>query len=259
MRRSNPALLAAVLLVLSAGVALAADYPRKPRKKPPPYVPPPAYVPPPLPAPYDWTGFYFGGNVGGGWANAKSDFSAAGSPVFASANNSLTGILGGAQVGYNWQSGPTVFGWESDFQFSGVKGQLDAPACPAAVCGVPLSASYSQKMPWFGTVRGRVGYASDMWLMYATGGYAYARLESEATASAGGATATVSRKETRSGWTVGGGIEVALSRQWTAKVEYLYIDLGTRQGSWALTGLPDLNDSVRVYENLVRAGLNYRF
>src|SRR5262245_20197081 len=67
---------------------------------------------PPLPG---WTGFYFGGNVGGGWAKAESDFSVPGGPVFASAVNSLEGLQGGVQAGYNWQSGPAVFGVEADF------------------------------------------------------------------------------------------------------------------------------------------------
>jgi outer membrane immunogenic protein len=167
----------AVMLLMSADITLAADLPR----------PGPAFIPTPIHAGYDWTGFYLGANVGGGWANTKSDFSVGGNPAFASANNSLAGALGGVQVGYNWQRGPAVFGLETDFQFSSLSGRIDAPPCPAAICGVDVSASYSQKIPWFGTVRGRVGYAADTWLIYATGGYAYTRLQTDAVASAGAA------------------------------------------------------------------------
>jgi len=114
-------------------------------------------------------------------------------------------------------------------------------------------------MPWFGTVRGRVGYASDTWLIYATGGYAYARFETDAFASAGGVAVNLSRNETRSGWTAGGGIEVALSRNWTARVEYLYLDFGKHDGTWGITGLPPVGDSTKVFTNVARGALNYRF
>src|SRR5262249_38335202 len=154
-----------------------------------------------------WTGFYIGANVGGGWATTKSDF-AAGSTNFATATNNLTGVIGGGQLGYNWQSGAAVYGLETDFQGSSLKGSLTAPTCPVPPCGVATSASYSQKLPWFGTVRGRLGYAQEGWMAYVTGGYAYTRLTTDATASAGAVTASVSNSEFRSGWTLGGGIEV---------------------------------------------------
>ncbi len=261
MRRLIPAVLAVVSVVLSVSVAVAADYPLKPRKKVRAVPPPPVYVPPPppaLPAIYDWSGWYFGSNVGGGWADIRSDFSVAGSPPFASATNRLAGLVAGGQVGFNWQTGPAVFGVETDFQYSGLRGDLDA-SCPAAVCGVALNASYSQKMTWLGTARGRLGYAHEMWLIYATGGYAYARLTTDAVATAGGVSASISRSEQRSGWTVGGGVEVAFSRHWTAKMEYLYVDLGDRDATLTVAGLPIISDRTRIHENLVRAGLNYRF
>ena len=132
---------------------------------------------------YSWTGFYLGVNVGGGWSNANSEFSTAGFPSFASVDNHMAGVIAGGQVGYNWQSGAWVFGVEADFQYSGMKGGISAP-CPAGLCAG--CASFDQNMPWFGTARGRLGYASAGWLIYATGGYAYTRLESHASASAGG-------------------------------------------------------------------------
>ncbi len=206
----------------------------------------------------NWTDFYIGGNVGGGWARAKTDFSVGGAG-FASATNNLSGVLGGAQLGYNWQTGPVVLGIETDFQFTGMKGTLQAPTCPAGICGATTNASYSQKLPWFGTVRGRVGYAQDSWLIYGTGGYAYARLETEASASAGATSANLSQAETRSGWAVGGGVELAFARNWTARMDYLYVDLGRTNTTLAIPGIATIGEDSRVTQNVVRLGVNYRF
>jgi outer membrane immunogenic protein len=150
-------------------------------------------------------------------------------------------------------------GIETDFQFTGMKGTLQAPTCPAAVCGVTTNASYSQKLPWFGTVRGRLGYARDSWLIYGTGGYAYARLETDASASAGATSMSLTQAETRSGWAVGGGIELAFARNWTARMEYLYIDLGRTNATLAIPGIATISEDSRVTQNLVRLGANYRF
>jgi outer membrane immunogenic protein len=204
-----------------------------------------------------WTGFYVGGNIGGGWASAPSDFSTTG-PVFGTANNHMSGFAGGAQVGYNWQYGPAVLGTETDFQFANIDGNLST-SCPAALCGVAVTANYQQKLPWFGTVRGRLGYAQDGWLLYATGGYAYARLETNATATAGAATAALSQQTLRDGWTAGGGIEVALTPRWSIKAEYLYMDFGSKTTTFAVPGLPTLTDQSKLNMNVVRTGVNYRF
>ena len=150
-----------------------------------------------------------------------------------------------------------VFGVEADFQWSGMKGSLSAP-CPPGICA-GLAASFNQEMPWFGTARARLGYASAGWMAYVTGGYAYSRLETRASATAGGVTVNVARDESRSGWTVGGGIEVALSQNWSAKAEYLYMDFGSRDGSWTFPGLPVITDSTNLTSNVVRGGVNYRF
>src|SRR5262245_10847900 len=149
----NKAALSAFVFLVTASFAQAADLPQSK----------PVYAPVPTAFTY-WTGFYIGGNVGYGWAAADTDLSVAGT-TFASGTNNLNGVLGGAQLGYNWQTGPAVLGVEADFQFTGMKGTLQAPSCPAAVCGVTTSASYTQKLPWFGTVRGRLGYAQDSWLI----------------------------------------------------------------------------------------------
>ena len=239
--------IAAASLLVICGTAAAADLSQRPIRK--------ALDAPPL---MGWNGFYLGLNAGGSLGNGRSDFSIAGSPAFASVNNSLAGAIAGAQVGFNWQTDWSVFGFETDFQAANVKGGLSAP-CAAGLCGLALTATYNQEVTWFGTVRGRLGVANAGWLIYATGGYAYARLETSAFAAAGAVSASFSQNETRNGWTAGGGIEVALAPQWSAKLEYLYLDFGRTTTSWTLTGLPAIVDDARLTMNVVRAGVNFRF
>ena len=217
------------------------------------------FVPAPIAAPLpNWSGFYVGVNAGGGMGVGHSDFSIAGGPAFASVNNSLSGAIGGGQIGYNWQSGAFVFGVETDFQGSGLRGQIDTPCAPG-LCGLPLTASFRQEVTWFGTVRGRLGYAAAGWMIYGTGGFAYGQLDTDASATAGALTATFSAHETLTGWTAGGGIEVALAPGWSAKVEYLYLDLGESNRNWVLTGLPAITDRTDLTMSVVRAGVNFRF
>jgi outer membrane immunogenic protein len=219
------------------GVAAAADM----------AVPP---VPVALPAP--WQGFYLGVNAGGTFGDANNDFG------FASVDLPLKGAMGGGQIGYNWQAGPMVYGLETDFQGSSLKGSISTP-CLAPLCGLPLSASYSQELRWFGTVRGRVGYAQAGWVLYATGGYAYGHVDTNATATAGPVSAQLSTSETANGWTAGAGAEMLLAPRWSVKIEYLYVDLGHVTTSFPIAGLPTINDSTHVNFNVVRAGANFRF
>jgi outer membrane immunogenic protein len=237
---------ASLLLLSSTAIGLAADLPRS------------SYAPPAAPAPFTgWSGLYLGGNFGGGSTTATSDFSVAGIPI-GTINNSLTGAVGGAQAGFNWQYGPAVVGVETDIQFSGMAGTLNSP-CAAPFCLVPTTASFTQKLPWFGTVRGRLGYAANSWLVYATGGYAYAEIDTDASASGPGFAATFTRHEMRNGWTAGGGIEVALSPKWSARLEYLYLDFGRVNNPWVLAVPPTIDDNTRIVTSVVRAGVNYRF
>jgi outer membrane immunogenic protein len=238
-------ILTASTALMIAGPALGADLSPRPA---------PLYAAPPLPL---WTGFYIGGNAGGGLGNAVSNFGVGGAS-FASVDNSLKGAVAGGQLGYNWQSGPMVYGLETDIQFSTAKGTLSAPCVPG-LCGVALTASYGQEVSWFGTVRGRLGYASDGWLLYGTAGYAYGQLDTNANASAGPATATFNARDFMDGWTAGGGVEVQLAPRWSLKGEYLYVDLGRASHSFAFAGLPTLTDSAHVTLNVVRAGVNFRF
>jgi outer membrane immunogenic protein len=205
-----------------------------------------------------WSGMYIGLNAGGSLALGKSDFSVAGGPVFVSASNPLDGAIGGVQLGFNWQTDAIVFGVEADIQYSGVRGSLTAPCLPA-FCGLALSATYTQKVSWFGTARARVGYASAGWLLYVTGGYAYGRVETDASATAGAVTAALNWSESRNGWTVGAGAEVELAPRWSFKLEYLHVDFGSRSNSVILTGLPVINDSTRITMDMIRAGVNVRF
>ncbi|HEY2186011.1 MAG TPA: outer membrane protein [Xanthobacteraceae bacterium] len=241
-------LFAVALLLAISGAALGADRAVRPL---------PARIPADTSIYMGWTGFYVGVNAGGGIANDRSNFSSAGVLPFASVNDYLTGAIGGGQAGFNWQYGVTVLGAEADIQAAGLKGGIATP-CSGGLCAVPVTASYNQSVPWFGTVRGRLGLAWSCWLMYATGGYAYARVETDAVAAAGPAFATFSLHETRNGWTAGSGIEVAFAPGWSAKLEYLYLDFGNRSSALTLPPPPIIDDA-HFTMNVVRAGANYRF
>jgi outer membrane immunogenic protein len=136
-----------------------------------------------------------------------------------------------------------------------MSGNRTAP-CIAPICGL-LSATYSQKVPWFGTVRPRIGYAAGSWMVYATGGFAYGDHDTNATAAVGGLVATHNQSETRNGFAVGGGAEMEFAPRWTAKIEYLYVDLG--RGTTTLLAAPLLTSKSRLDLNLIRTGVNYRF
>jgi outer membrane immunogenic protein len=219
----------AVLTTLTA--ANAADLPRRSAEMP---VKAPAYV-----APFSWTGFYLGINGGGGWGRSEWTGAAGSTDRF-----DVSGALIGGTAGYNWQAGHTVFGLEGDIDWSNIRGSTSSGICAASDC--------STKNDWLGTVRGRVGYAFDRFLPYITGGLAVGNVKAEVP---GGSTDT-----TRAGWTVGAGLEAAITGPLSLKVEYLYADLG--KGSCdtaACTGAIGSGADVDFQTNIVRAGLNYRF
>jgi len=152
----------------------------------------------------------------------------------------MNGFVGGGQIGYNWQgASPLVLGIEADFQGTG-QSRTDTVG----------AFSLEQKLPWFGTVRGRIGYAFDRVMLYATGGLAYG--DYKLTVSGPGGSA--SDDATKTGWTVGGGVEWMFAPQWSTKLEYLYIDTGDRDVT--LFGVPFTG---RAKDNIVRVGLNYHF
>ncbi len=230
-------LLATVALVaLATSSALAADMPLK--------------APPKMPAAvYNWTGFYMGANVGGSFGQQSTAWAIAGAP-FGTASAKMNGVLGGFQDGWNWQSGLWVLGFESDFQATGQRGT-------AGLGGLTSGAN----LQWFSTIRGRIGITpTPTWLLYATGGAAFGEVQTSQSLFSAGSVAAINTDTIHSGWTVGGGIEGALADNWTAKLEYLYVDLGhitmTFTGIGALT--PVATD-VHVTDNIVRLGINYRF
>jgi outer membrane immunogenic protein len=166
---------------------------------------------------YSWAGPYLGGNLGyeWGWVN----------------NNPAkpSGFVGGVQAGYNFQNGPWVFGVEGDIQAAGADDTF---------------APWKFSNPWFGTLRGRAGYALSNVLFYGTAGLAFGELRAQ--------TFGWTESHTSAGWTIGAGAEVGFAPNWSAKLEYLYIDLSTSQ--FAITGV-----SNGYSASVVRAGVNYHF
>ena len=192
---------------------------------------------------YNWSGFYAGVNAGYGmgtstWSALPTDIKP-------------KGFLAGGTLGYNWQSGAIVYGVEGDFDWSGVK---DSVACGAGTC--------ETSNPWLATFRGRLGYAFDRWLPYVTLGGAYGSVKATSTLPVAGA---VSASSTQLGWTAGVGIEYAFMGNWTAKLEYLHVDLGkTSTSANAVSRDADFVGTSVIYtwrtqENIVRAGVNYKF
>jgi len=190
----------------------------------------PAYKAPVAIPVYNWTGFYLGINGGYGWGRTTWD-------GFGSATTS--GWLIGLTAGYNWQAlgSPWVFGLEGDIDWTNIRGTV---AC-AGGC--------ETRNRWLGTVRGRIGYAIDRVMPYITGGLAVGDIQ----ANRGGFTGV---SDTKAGWTLGGGLEAAVALNWTAKIEYLYVDLGSIGCNAIACGAPT---NVSSRNHLVRAGLNYRF
>ena len=160
----------------------------------------------------------------------------------ASASANVPGFVGGAQIGVNYQTGAVVWGFEADF---------DASAENQSLASGVLSGT--SQMPWFGTLRGRLGVAFDRLLVYATAGGAAGELRSNFTIPTGPTSTTV----TYGTWTAGGGLEYGITDNLSARVEYLYFDTGdVATGS---IGPPTTTITSRLKDNLVRAGVNYRF
>jgi outer membrane immunogenic protein len=270
-------LLIAALFATATVPALAADLPYK--------APPPAPVMIPV---VNWTGFYVGINGGYSWGKAGRELSffnpLTGIQIIppvgsgATSDSNLNGGLFGGQLGYNWQSGNWVFGFETDAQWTGQRGTasrlcgLLATAAGACLPGVALgtSAAVEQHLDWFGTFRGRAGVlVTPSTLLYVTGGAAYGTINTDLTVTTIapiGLPVSVIRsgESSKFGWTIGGGIESKLSmfgNNWSGKLEYLYMDLGTVESTSGIgTGvLIGTNLSTRVTDSIFRAGINYQF
>jgi outer membrane immunogenic protein len=238
-------------------------------------------APPPLPpAPvYSWTGWYVGGNVGYGWGDSSdpsiSIFDSTGvvlTPYFAASGSNAfqdvraNGVVGGGQIGYNYQVNNYVFGVVADFQGSGMRGSSLGIATPAQFA--PTQQSLSQEEDWFGTVRGRIGVAYQNWLFYGTGGLGYGRVESSLVYSTfDRPTAFIlsgSQDSTKVGWAAGAGVEYGITQNWSLGVEYLHLDLGTATVTAPVTvpaGFPAMTISAnqRFSDEILRGMINYRF
>ncbi|HEY0223967.1 MAG TPA: outer membrane protein [Pseudolabrys sp.] len=215
MRYRNLLLAATLLGVVTGTSVYAADLPTK------------AYTPV---AAANWTGFYAGLNAGYGWATATTG----------GGSSTLNGFVGGGQVGFNWQgASPLVLGVEADFQGSSQRRS-----------DVTLGVTIDQSLPWFGTARGRVGYAVNNWMLYGTGGGAWVDYKVSGTALG----VTVSSDATKFAWVAGGGVEWMFAPKWSAKFEYLYVDTGNT--TVTLFGVPF---NGRAKDNVIRVGGNYHF
>lgn len=223
-----------ILAVLAgATAAAAADMPVKAR---------------PVPAPvHQWTGFYLGGHLGYGWGTADLFDPAANSSV----RTSVDGILGGAQIGYNYQTGAWVFGVEADLSLTDIAGNTRVVAANGDV------STSNPRLRWTSLVTGRIGYVWGPALLYVKGGAAFAKFHYYADDITNGTTAATNIN--RTGWTVGGGLEYALNSAWSVRGEYDYLDFNRKNfGLVDSTGTPaTLALTQPLHE--VRFGLNYRF
>jgi outer membrane immunogenic protein len=218
-----------------------------------------------------WGGFYAGLNSGAGWTGRTGNFGVeAINGIFSgssSSTDSLSGAVGGAQIGYNWQVTNYLIGIEADADASGIHGRGSVVASdPAAV--VNTAGITNDRLDYFGTVRGRLGYTLGSWLAYGTGGFAFGRVKDRVAVSSTDGTSpsiptmiSTSEKDA-TGWTAGGGAELALAPNWTAKTEYLHVDLGS--SAFPLQGPPPFGGILGKFSmhhtyDIVRAGVNYRF
>lgn len=263
MRRKLAGVLGIVLSLGGVSLASAADLLTK------------APVPPAtVAAPYNWGGWYVGGNIGYGWG-VPSDPSLSfvdggvGLTGYFAAGGNVTpdlkpaGMLGGGQIGFNWASTPNwVAGFVADFQGSSVKDSATNTVTPPGGF-ITTNQTNSEQIDWFGTVRAKLGYAQNSWLLYATGGVAYGRVATSGSLIAPGVAIvnfTGSTSTTNAGWTAGAGLNYGLTSNWIVGIEYLYVDLGNV--SYTELG-PALGSSITISNRaafqLVRGSLDYKF
>jgi len=252
MRKSILGLVAVAALIASP--AMAADL-RMPVKAPPA----------PLPPPCVWCGWYIGVNVGGAWGNDTDTYNQTGTPFSASATLHPSGVIGGGQIGYNWQFNNIVLGIEGDFDgqhnTATANGLLPFPGNTIDRVNI------SQTDNWLSTVRGRLGVAFGNVLFYGTGGAAFGDVAHSYTQirTTTGQALTLSDDDTRTGWTAGAGIEWMVWNNVSLGVEYLHVDLGNTtlvQGSAVtVAGLtfPPSSTSFQNRQDIVRAKWNWHF
>ena len=258
-------LLGSVALIVMSVPVLAADMPVKAR---------------PLPPAWSWTGCYVGLNVGYGWARfRKSEIN-----QFATATGAFIatrpdfdfdddGALGGGQIGCNWQYGQWVWGLETDLQVTSIEARDRLPGLfgnTAVAGGTTFFTEAQSALRWFGTARARAGWTvTPTTLLYVTGGFAYGRVNSHLGFGLNTtnvvATAVNFDDQYHYGWTVGVGAEAKITQNFTAKLEYLYVDLGS--ADYAFNNISNSTGTTffnydwkqRVDMHVVRIGLNYQF
>jgi outer membrane immunogenic protein len=234
--------------LFGCSIANAADLPV--RKAPPP-------APPPV---FSWTGFYIGAHVGAGWGTTESEITsvtvggvAAPGFVLPLSQTEHNGWLAGGQIGYNFQTGPVVFGIEAEASWTDIDGK--------SPCLIVLSCR--TEVDWMVTVAGRFGLTWDRTLVYVKGGVAWAENDYSAALNLGGISATASVSDTRIGGLLGAGVEHAIVGGWSAKLEYNFIDFGneTYNVPINIVGVAPINVGVDIGQKLhtVKFGLNYRF
>ena len=242
------AFIPALAAISLAAPACAADLPARE------YRPPPVAAPVPV---YDWSGFYIGGNIGGAWDSSTSTNRALDGTFVSSGSGNNSGVIGGGQIGYNFMASPNfLLGLEADIEATSLKG---------SVASIDGSNIHSSKLDDFGTARGRAGFTVDNWLFYGTGGFAWSEGTESRTQvvgvtsvppipAPGGTVESVSN--TRTGWTAGAGVEWGLTQNWTARVEYLYLDLGNATSVFPLSNRQETSS---LTMNVARFGVNYKF
>jgi outer membrane immunogenic protein len=243
-------LLASTICVLPFA-ASAADLPVKA----------PMRVVQPVPVPFTWTGFYVGGSVGLisqgtvgtdldndprlGQAGPGSTYGITGSP----------GAIFGVNAGYNYQFAPNwVVGIEADIAGSTLKNTVNQTATNNSEGGT-CRWGFQSRLSALGTVRGRIGYAFDRALLYATGGLAYGRVHNSAISDSNESGQQYDSTKWKTGWTAGGGLEYAITNNWTVRCEALYVDLGTT----TVTNLSGCRFAFKNTYTLGRLGMNYKF
>jgi len=244
----------AALAAFVASPALAADLPTRA----------PVYKAAPIASVYNWTGFYIGGHAG--WGQADTDYTFADNGFWNNAagdvfSHKSDGFLGGVHAGFNWQSGAIVWGLEGSWTWSDVKSGVQVSPF------FPLTDRFDTDVRWIATITPRIGIANDNWLFYVKGGVAFADIRSRIFDNLAVPLAHESfKKETQTGWTVGGGVEVAFAQNWILGVEGNYYDFGdfnVNQVTFVSTGLaaPGLttNHSVDTTMWSVLGRLSYKF
>jgi outer membrane immunogenic protein len=242
-------LIQSLAAICVAAPAFAADLPARAYSKAPAMASPVSV--------YDWSGFYVGANVGGTWDNGTATNVALNGTFVSSGSAHNSGVIGGGQIGYNYMVSPGFL--------LGIEADVDGTSLKGSVLSLDGSNQHSSKLDAFGTVRGRAGFAENNWLFYGTGGFAWSegsvtRTQITTVAALPPIPAVAGTVETasntRTGWAAGAGVEWGITQNWTARVEYLYLDLGNATSVFPLSNRQQTSS---LTMNVARVGVSYKF